>query len=164
MYFQPCIFFIECCLECFSFWQILFASLGILIDVEMDADKGNGTGVLVLVKRPSLSKGRENILTVPLLLLSLLVSVPLFSTSLTLNSDLSLLLLHLSVQTQTHTSRALETGLCEVCRKCMHFLCVQTTASTTGVAKCSVCWPHAQHPLHLPSERPSKVTLRTWEG
>lgn len=95
---------------------------------------------------------------------ALLVSVPLFSTSLTLNSDLSLLLLHLAVQTQTHTPRALETGLCEVCRKCMHFLCVQTTASTTGVAKPSVCCPHAQHPLHSSSEPPSKVTLRTWEG
>lgn len=69
VYFQPCIFFIECCLECFSFWQIPFASLGTLIDVEMDADKGNGAGVLVLVKRPSLGKGRGNLLTVLLLLL-----------------------------------------------------------------------------------------------
>lgn len=55
VYFQPRIFFIECCSECFSFWQI-FAPLGTLIDVKMDADRGNGTGVLVLVKRLSLSK------------------------------------------------------------------------------------------------------------
>lgn len=47
-----------------------------------------------------------------------------------------------------------------MCRKCTHFVCVQTTASTTGVAKCSVCCPHAQHPLHLSSEPPSKVTLK----
>lgn len=148
VYFQPCIFFIECCLECFSFWQVPFASLGTLIDVEMDADKGNGIGSCSWWKEIKFSCTGVSHLTF------CCSSSGLCTLSFYLpNPELRPALSYILLCKLRHTLRALETGLCECC------LCVQTTASTTGVVAFCLL-PCAQHPLHSSSEPPSKVTRR----